>query len=169
MSILVQDGQKWHSVFQSGQKCSKGIQYSPKRPTIVNSDKIWSNFIQNHPKWSKAVQNSLRIIKDQAGHSWNYFWSFRSFWMIFYYFAFFSYDFYAPDHKKKQMKKRKPQTLTNWWKPPNPDLWPNPENQTQTPKPWPQTLNIIPKNQNPKPNQIASKNKAKSLIFFKNK
>ena len=69
LSILVQDGQKWHSVVQSGQKCSKGIQYSPKRPTIDKSDNILSNLIKNHPKWAKEVQNGTRIIKDQAGHS----------------------------------------------------------------------------------------------------
>ena len=40
LSILVQDGQKWHSMVQSGPKCSEGIQYSPKRPTIVKSDNI---------------------------------------------------------------------------------------------------------------------------------
>ena len=40
LSILVQDGQKWHSMVQNGQKCSKGIQYSPKRPTIDKSDNI---------------------------------------------------------------------------------------------------------------------------------
>ena len=27
LSILVQDGQKWHSVVQNGQTCSKVIQY----------------------------------------------------------------------------------------------------------------------------------------------
>ena len=40
LSILVQDVQKWHRAVQHGQNCSKGIQYSPKRTTIVKSDNI---------------------------------------------------------------------------------------------------------------------------------
>ena len=59
----------------------------------------------------------------------------------------------------------------------------NPENHTKKPKPWPQTLKIIqkkqnpkpyqiaPKNPNPKPYQIVTKNKkngAKFMIFFEN-
>jgi hypothetical protein len=35
---------------------------------------------------------------------------------------------------------------------------PNLKNHTKKPKPWPQTLKIIPKNQNPKPYQIVPKN-----------
>ena len=105
LSILVQDGQKWHSVVQNCQKCSKGIKYSPKGPTIVKSDNIWSNFIQNHPKWSKAVQNGPRIIKDQAGHSLQlkypsrYFLYHKDFWFIFYLYMFYIYPLIFPKIK----------------------------------------------------------------------